>query len=89
MQDSKKYHRDFDSFEEPNCRALRLSTPLREFLRELKIRNLDTIQEIIEDRKRIQKVFSGWKRRKSGKIYIFRAKFSNIFFLSKISKRLF
>jgi hypothetical protein len=80
MQDSKKYHRDFDSFEEPNCRALRLSTPLREFLRELKIRNLDTIQEIIEDRKRIQKVFSGWKRRKSGKIYIFRAKFSNIFF---------
>ena len=36
MASSKKIQRDFDDFDEPNPKDLRLSTPIREFLKEIK-----------------------------------------------------
>jgi len=89
MQNSKIIKRNFDDFEEPCPRDLRLSTSLREFLKEIKIRNIDNIQELIEDRKRIHKVVSSWKRRRSGKIYIFfGANFLNYFFKQNIERNI-
>ena len=61
--------RDYDTIREPIVAQMKITGIMRHLLDELKISKPKFLKEIIEDRKRIDKVWKGWKRRRNGKFY--------------------